>query len=69
MLSSPFAERGKSHYQPESRRKCGVAPLFLSSEVRETVLVEQRQATADGEQDCWEEFPNMCYTVREALFG
>jgi hypothetical protein len=41
----------------------------LSSEARENVLFEQRLAAAGGEQDCLDEFPNLCYTVREPLFG
>jgi len=54
---------------PVNRRKNIFAPLFLSSEARENVLFEQRLAAAGGEQDCLDEFPNLCYTVREPLFG
>ena len=61
-------EQQSLSYVEINRRITAFAALFLSSEARETLVVEQRLATASSEQDCWDEFPNICYTVREPLF-
>jgi len=65
-------ERFSRHYGSDKRpfaenEKTAFAALFLSLEAREIALAEENHAALDI---CfWKGFPNMCYTVREPLFG